>query len=167
MLGVFLRSLQWFSALLDKSFLILSKANALLLLLLLLLKVVQIGIMGTSICQVTLYIMFFMLGSGEKQLKIEELSINVYQDVCRKLNIPNPGRDYKTLAGELGYNTEKVKEFEQEKNPAGAVLSHWGTESGNTVNKLIEILKRMGNDVVAEKLERALGKISTLFLMNH
>ena len=127
----------------------------------------QIGIMGTNVCQVTLCIMFFMSGSGKKQLKIEKLNINVYQDVCCKLNIPNSGRDYKTLAGELGYNTEKVKEFEQEKNPAGAVLSHWGTKSGNTVNKLIGILKRMGNDVVAEKLERALGKMSTLFLMNH
>ena len=122
--------------------------------------------MGTSVCHVTLCIMFFMSGSGTKQLKIEKLNINVYQDVCRKLNIPNPGRDYKTLAGELGYNTEKVKEFELEKNPAGAVLSHWGTKTGNTVNKLIEILKDFGNDEVAEKLEQALGKISTLFLMN-
>ena len=128
----------------------------------------QIGIMGTSVCEVTLCIMLFMSETiGKKQLKIGKLNINVYQDVCRTLNIPNPGRDYKTLAGELGYNTEKVKEFEQEKNPAGAVLSHWGTKSGNTVNKLIGILKRMGNDVVAEKLEQTLGKISTLFLMNH
>ena len=111
--------------------------------------------------------MLFMSGSGKKQLKIEELNINVYQDICRKLNIPIPGRDYKTLAGELHYNTEKVKEFELKENPAGAVLSHWGTKSGNTVDKLIGILKRMGNDMVAEKLERALGKISTLFLMNH
>ena len=111
--------------------------------------------------------MLFMSGSGKKQLKIGKLNINVCQDVCRKLNIPNPGRDYSTLAGELGYNAEEVKEFEQEKNPAGAVLSHWGTKSGNTVNKLIGILKRMGNDVVAEKLEQTLGKISTLFLMNY
>ena len=127
----------------------------------------QIGIMGTSVCEVTLCIMFFMSGSGENQLKIGELNINVYQDVCRTLNIPNPGRDYKTLAGELGYNADEVKKFELESNPADAVLSHWGTKVGNTVNKLIRILKGMGNDVVAEKLEQTLGKISTLFLMNH
>ena len=100
--------------------------------------------------------MFFISGSGKKQLKIVKLNINVYEDICRKLNIPNPGSDYKNLAGKLGYNTEKVKEFELEKNPAGAVLSHWGTKTGNTVNKLIEILKDFGNDEVAEKLEQAL-----------
>ena len=111
--------------------------------------------------------MLFMSGSGKKQLKIGELNINVYQDVCRTLNIPNPGRDYKTLAGELRYNAEEVKKFELENNPAGAVLSHSETKSGNTVNKLIEFLKRMGNDVVAGNLEQTLGKISTLFLMNY
>ena len=55
--------------------------------------------MGTSVCQVTFCIMFFMSGSGTKQVKIEELNINVYQDICHKLNIPNPGRDYKEGPG--------------------------------------------------------------------
>ena len=127
----------------------------------------QIDIMDISVCQVTFCIMLFMSVSGKKQLKINELNVNVYQDVCRNLNIPNPGRDYETLAGNLGYIAVQVKQFQLKKNPADALLSHWGTKFGNTVNKLIEILKDMENNVVAEKLEEALGKISTLFLMNH
>ena len=96
--------------------------------------------------------MLFMSGSGKKQVRISELSADDYENICRDLNVRNPGKDYKTLAGKM---------FEVEKNPADALLSNWGTKSGNTVDKLVEILKSMGNDVVAEKLEQALGKIST------
>ena len=105
--------------------------------------------------------MLFMSGSGKKQVRISELYENDYQNICRYLNVRNSGKDYKELAGKMGYTMQDVKEFDLEKNPTDAILSNWETKSGNTVDKLIEILKSMGNDVAAEKLEQALGKIST------
>ena len=94
-------------------------------------------------------------------MKINELCADDYEDICRDLNVRNPGKDYKTLARKMGYTMRDVKKFELENNPADALLSKWETEFGNTVDELTEILKSMGNDVIAEKLEQARGKIST------
>ena len=94
-------------------------------------------------------------------MRTSELCADDYEDICLYLNVKNPGKDYKTLAGKMGYTVQEVRKFEFKENPADALLSNWETKSGNTVDKLIEILKSMGNDVAAEKLEQALGKIST------
>ena len=103
----------------------------------------------------------FLSGPGKKQVRTSELCADDYEDICRDLNVRNPGKDYKTLAGKMGYTIRDVRKFELEKNPTDALLSYREAKSGNTVDKLIEILKSMGNDVVAEKLEQAWGKIST------
>ena len=101
-----------------------------------------------------------MSGSGNKQIRISELSEDDYEDICHDLNVRNPSKDYLALAVTMGYSLADVRKFENVKNPAKTLLSNWETKFGNTVDKLIEILKSMGNDVVAEKLELAQGKIS-------
>ena len=63
----------------------------------------------------------------------------------------------------MGYNVSEVKKFERHENSSDALLSHWGKERGNTVIKLIVILKNMGNDAAAEILEKAQGKTSIIF----
>ena len=72
--------------------------------------------------------------------------------------------DYKTMAGRMRYSANEVKTFERHGNPSDALLSHWGKQRGNTVIKLIEILKDMGNDAAAEILEKARGKTSIIFV---
>ena len=63
----------------------------------------------------------------------------------------------------MRYSANEVKTFEQHRNPSDALLSHWGKQRGNTVIKLIEILKGIGNDAAAEILEKARGKTSIMF----
>ena len=75
----------------------------------------------------------------------------------------NPSRDYKTLAGKMEFTVKQMKQLELKDNPTDVLLTLWGTKSGNTVNKLIEILKVMENDQVAKKVEQAVGKISVEF----
>ena len=107
------------------------------------------------------YLFLLVLSTSEwKQRKIDDLNSEVYDKICDELNIENCGRDYKTLAGRMKYTVKKVKKFEQNKNPSDALLSHWGKKRHNTVIKLIEILKNMGNDAAAEILEKAEGKTS-------
>ena len=99
-----------------------------------------------------------------KQLKINDLNAEEYEKICNELNIINSGRDYKTMAGRMRYSANEVKTFEQHRNPSDALLSHWGKQRGNTVIKLIEILKDMGNDAAAEILEKTRGKTSIIFV---
>ena len=63
----------------------------------------------------------------------------------------------------MRYSVYEIRKFELCENPSDALLSHWGKKSGNTVIKLIEILKDMGNDAAAEMLEKARGKTSIIF----
>ena len=63
----------------------------------------------------------------------------------------------------MGYSVNEVKKFERHENPSDALLSHWGKKRGNTVIKLMQILKNMGNDNAAEILEKARGKMSIMF----
>ena len=72
----------------------------------------------------------------------------------------NSSRDYKTLAGKMEFTVKKIKQLEFKDNPTDALLTFWGTKSGNTVNKLIEILKGMENTRVAKTVEQEVGKIS-------
>ena len=99
-----------------------------------------------------------------KELKINDLNAEEYDKICDELNIINSGRDYKTLAGRMRYSVNEVNKFERHENPSNALLSHWGKKRGNTVIRLIEILKDMGNDAAAEILEKGRGKTSIMFV---
>ena len=109
------------------------------------------------------HIFLLVLSASQwEQRKINYLNAELYDKICDELNIINCGKDYKTLAGRMGYNVNEVKKFERHENPSDALLSHWGKKRGNTVIKLIEILKNMENDAAAEILEKARGKTSII-----
>ena len=93
-------------------------------------------------------------------MKIEDLIGDDYENICADLNVKNTGRDYKTLAGKMGFTVKEWKKLELNDNPTDVLLSLWGTKSRNTVNKLIQILEAMENDQVADQLRKVLGKIS-------
>ena len=111
-----------------------------------------------------LHFLLVFSGSHWKQFKINDLNLEEYDEICDELNIKNSGRDYKTLAGRMGYSVNEIKKFERHENPSDALLSHWGKKRGNTVIKLIEILKDVGNDAAAQILEKARGKASIVFV---
>ena len=92
-------------------------------------------------------------GSSKERLRIHHLNTIVYDTICTELNRPIHGRDYKALAGRLGYTAGNVKTFELGVDPADALLSHWGMTPDNDVNKLIKILKKMERDDLVEILE--------------
>ena len=95
-----------------------------------------------------------------KSARIGSLNAETYLEVCRVLNQDLPGKDWKIMAGKMGYNIDKVKSFSKNDNPADVVLEDWRTVDGNNVHKLIEILTDMGRDDVVEIIKKALG-IST------
>ena len=109
-----------------------------------------------SILQLLTHILLISIlasGSSKERLTISGLNATVYKTICKELNKPIHDKDYKSLAGQLGYTAGKLKEFEQQPDPADALLSHWATKSENEVNKLIEILNKMERDDLVKILE--------------
>ena len=92
-------------------------------------------------------------GNNKERFPVRDLNQLVYNEVCVELNKSIPGKDYKALAGHMGYNAGKLKTFQLEKDPSDALLSDWGTKSENDVNKLIVFLKKMGRDDLVGTLE--------------
>ena len=70
-----------------------------------------------------------------------------------KLNVVTPGGDCEVLAQYMGYSTNLIARFKLSKNPADAILFHWGTQRGNELKRLIEILRKMKRYDVVEILE--------------
>ena len=70
-----------------------------------------------------------------------------------KLNVPTPGGDCEVLAQYMGYSTNQIAGLKLSENPADAILFHWGTQRGNELKRLIEILRKMKRHIVVEILE--------------
>ena len=92
-------------------------------------------------------------GSSKEKLTISGLNATVYETICKELNKPIHDKDYKALAGHMGYTAGELKKLQLQRDPADALLSHWGTKSDNDVNKLIEFLKKMDRDDLFKILE--------------
>ena len=107
----------------------------------------------TSTFNHILIIPIITTGSNKERFPIRDLNPLVYNKVCTELNKSIPGKDYKALAGHMGYNAGKLKTFQLEKDPSDALLSDWGTKSGNDVKKLIVLLTKMGRDDLVELLK--------------
>ena len=104
-------------------------------------------------------------GSSKERLTISGLNAKVYETICKELNKPIDDKDYKALAGHMGYTAGELKKFQLKRDPADALLSHWATKSDNDVNKLIEILKKMERDDLIKILE-ARGTFHVFKLIN-
>ena len=86
--------------------------------------------------------------------KPSKLNASVYSNVCTKLNQEIGGKDWKALAGLMGYINEFVKNLERKDDPAEALLSYWETESGHDVKKLIGLLKKIGRNDIIELMQQ-------------
>ena len=83
-----------------------------------------------------------------------KLNASVYINVCQKLNQEIGGKDWKTLAGVMGYNNEFVKNLKRNDDPAGALLSDWETKSGHDVKKLIGLLNKIERNDIIELMQQ-------------
>ena len=95
--------------------------------------------------------------ASSKSAKIGALNAETYLEVCRILNQDLPGKDWKTMAGKMGYSVDEVNSFSTNDSPVDAVLKDWGIVAGNDLQKLIEILTDIGRDDVAGIIKEALG----------
>ena len=86
-------------------------------------------------------------------MKLDQLRANTYDRLCQALNVSIPGKDYRALAGEMGYTKKDVDNFNLKEDAARALLNDWGTKAGNNVGKLIEMLSKFGRDDIVEYLE--------------
>lgn len=85
------------------------------------------------------------------------LSMDILEKLSMKLNPRHPLKDFRYLAGKMGYTYERVRNLEYQKNPTVALLGEWmmsGADQGEakTVTDLIELLKGMRRDDAVELL---------------
>ena len=76
------------------------------------------------------------------------------------MDAPIPGKDWKTMAGQMGYRIDQVRRFKTKDSPTDALLLDWGTGKDHNSNKLIEILKEIGRYDAIEIVQEALDEIN-------
>jgi hypothetical protein len=86
------------------------------------------------------------------------LKPNVLDELGMYLNPRMPLKDYRTLAGKLGYSFMRVRNFEREHSPTVSLLEDWWTSYGKkgeakTVAELIKKLEEMKRDDAASLLK--------------
>ena len=87
-------------------------------------------------------------------MKLDELNTDVYDQVCHALRHSISGKDYRALAGKMGYKAKDVRNFDLKEDPARALLDNWGVKGGNNVEKLIQILSKLDRDDVIEIIRK-------------
>ena len=75
------------------------------------------------------------------------------------MDAPIPGKDWKTMAGQMGYRIDQVRRFKTKDSPTDALLLDWGTGKDHNSNKFIEILKEIGRYDAIEIVQGALDEI--------
>ena len=107
------------------------------------------------------------------QTLVRCLSMDVLEKLAIKLNPRHPLKDFRYLAGKMGYNYEMVKNIERQKNPTTYLVSDWDmTHATNgeskTVSDLIEFLKEMKRDDAVEILRpfEFTGKLNLSLLID-
>ena len=75
------------------------------------------------------------------------------------MDAPIPGKDWKTMAGQMGNRIDQVRRFETNVSPTDALLLDWGTGKDHNSNKFIEILKEIGRYDAIEIVQGALDEI--------
>lgn len=93
-----------------------------------------------------------------RTMTLDELGCTCYDEICLSLNIPVINKDYRALAGRMGYKKKDVDIFTLKNDPTRALLDNWKTKAGNDVEKLIEVLSLVGRDDLVDILRKALSE---------
>ena len=103
-----------------------------------------------------------MAAAGE--MKIEEklvktLPYGAFETLSKLLRPKADGKDWRSLADQVGFTFEEVRDFEEELDPVAAILKKWTTREVNaTTAKLIDCLSNIGRKDAVEDLKPFLGK---------
>ncbi|XP_046845331.1 uncharacterized protein LOC124439148 isoform X2 [Xenia sp. Carnegie-2017] len=97
---------------------------------------------------------YLNLNTLSRRLSINQLNCEAYRKLCNKLNDDMGNKDWRTLAGNIGYSAGEVRDFSREKSPADALLQSWKTTSHeHDIPALIELLKKMERNDLVKLLE--------------
>ncbi|XP_031557249.1 tumor necrosis factor receptor superfamily member 26-like [Actinia tenebrosa] len=92
----------------------------------------------------------------ETGLMLRDLNPETFENLCCLLN-PEGSRNWKVLAGKLGYSQCKIQNFKLNRNEAcQSLLQEWGTEGNTTVYVLYNHLLAMQRDDCTELLQKYL-----------
>ena len=85
---------------------------------------------------------------------VRQIPFLVRQKICKLLNVRRTlGNDFRTFGAKLGMSNEDIKLISSAKDPAEEVLTWFEKKTTATVQKFLEILKRMKRDDVVDLLE--------------
>ncbi|CAB4044838.1 myeloid differentiation primary response 88 [Paramuricea clavata] len=100
------------------------------------------------------------LRCDKKCLKIANIDPDILIRVCNLLNIEQVlGRDWRTLAGRLGYDVTDVKIFKCKENHAESMLNDWDNrDQHNYLEHVVKELREMRRADVADLLQKEIDK---------
>ena len=84
--------------------------------------------------------------------RVGSLSSALYVEICHTFDTGPPGKDWKALAGWLGFIADEVKRFELKNSQTDCIISYWSTEVANNIATFIGIL-------IDNKMTNLAGKI--------
>jgi hypothetical protein len=89
--------------------------------------------------------------------RFDDLPSSVYQKICKKFNAGSLDKNWKALAGWLGFSVNQVDGFELANNKADAVIRSWTTIKENTITEFIVILRENDMTQLADEINTALS----------
>ncbi|XP_045165731.2 uncharacterized protein LOC123529462 isoform X2 [Mercenaria mercenaria] len=99
----------------------------------------------------------------KQPVTVMELPWSVFHKLCLKLKVTSPlGRDWKGLAGQMGYSVEQVDVYETAKEPVQALLCDWGRSTNATIEKLLSLLSELDREDIISDIQQALQQSPSL-----
>ena len=100
-----------------------------------------------------------MSSEGEEKL-VKTLPAGALGKLSTLLRPRVPGKDWKELAGHMGFTVEEIRYFDEEKDPVVQVLTKWSLlkHEHATTNKLVDFLRKMGRLDVIQDIQTYIGK---------
>lgn len=86
--------------------------------------------------------------------RVDALPSGLYDEICIAFDTGPPGKNWRALAGWLGFTANQVKHFEREKRITDSIIRHWSTETGNDIEKFVSILEKYKMTDLADKIEK-------------
>eukprot|EP00112_Aurelia_sp_Birch-Aquarium-sp1_P001486 Seg116.2 transcript_id=Seg116.2/GoldUCD/mRNA.D3Y31 product="Myeloid differentiation primary response protein MyD88-A" protein_id=Seg116.2/GoldUCD/D3Y31 len=93
---------------------------------------------------------------------VKTLPYGAFETLSKLLRHKADGKDWRSLADQVGFTLEEVRDFEEEQDPVAAIFKKWTTREVNaTTAKLIDCLSNIGRKDAVEDLKPFLEKAMT------
>ena len=85
---------------------------------------------------------------------MRNLNPDTRENICMMLNTRLNGKDFRTLGNLMNLKEDEIEELNLNDNPTEALLQKWEFRNESTVDKLNQLLQKMGRlDVIQEILK--------------